>query len=178
MPEYIYRMTHCCLEEELIKSLEDVCQKMSKLELLIKVMRHHMEDTFQETELSKKFSNQAFIGLPYSKTVLNGLINVICQRMGNINRRNEMPLQGILVVWIFYVWGIDFMGPFSPSFGNYYILLAGDYVSKWVEATACPRNDANIMVGFIQINILSRFEPQGQSSVIRKSILQTNCLQK
>ena len=26
-----------------------------------------------------------------------------CQRMGNINRRNEMPLQGILVVQIFYV---------------------------------------------------------------------------
>ena len=46
-----------------------------------------------------------------------------CQRMGNINRRNEMPLQGILVVQIFDVWGIDFMGPFPPSFGNLYILL-------------------------------------------------------
>ena len=50
--------------------------------------------------------------------------------MGNINRRNEMPLQVILVVQIFYVWGIDFMGPFSPSFGNVYILLAVDYVFK------------------------------------------------
>ena len=29
------------------------------------------------------------------------------QRMGNISRRNEMPLQGILVVQIFDVWGID-----------------------------------------------------------------------
>ena len=77
--------------------------------------------------------------------------------MGNINRRNEMPLQGILVVQIFYVWGIDFMGPFPPSFGNQYILLAVDYVSKWVEAIACPRNDANTVVGFIQRNILSRF---------------------
>ena len=26
-----------------------------------------------------------------------------CQRMGNISKRNEMPLQGILVVQIFYV---------------------------------------------------------------------------
>ena len=77
--------------------------------------------------------------------------------MGNINRRNEMPLQGILVVQIFYVWGIDFMGHFPPSFGNQYILLAVDYVSKWVEAIVYPRNDANIMVGFIQRNILSRF---------------------
>ena len=77
--------------------------------------------------------------------------------MGNINRRNEMPLQGIMVVQIFYVWGIDFMGPFPPSFGNLYILLTVDYVSKWVEAIACPRNDANTVVGFIQRNILSKF---------------------
>ena len=81
-----------------------------------------------------------------------------CQRMGNINRRNEMPMQGILVVQIFYVWDIDFMGPFLPSFGNLYILLAVDYVSKWVEAIACPKNDANSVVGFIQRNFLSRYE--------------------
>ena len=85
-----------------------------------------------------------------------GLINK-CQRMGNISRRNEIPLQGILVVQIFYVWGIDFMGPFPSSFGNLYICLAMDYVSKWVEAIACPRNDASTVVGFIQRNILSRF---------------------
>ena len=80
-----------------------------------------------------------------------------CQRMGNISIRNEMPLQGILVVQIFDVWGIDFMGPFPSSFGNSYILIAVDYVSKWVEASACPRNDAITVVGFIQRNILSRF---------------------
>ena len=56
--------------------------------------------------------------------------------MGNINRRNELPLQGILVVHIFYVWGIDFMRPFPPSFGDIYVLLDVDYVSKWVEAIA------------------------------------------
>ena len=49
------------------------------------------------------------------------------------------------------------MGPFPPSFGNLYILLAVDYVSKWVEAITCPRNDSNTVVGFIQRNILSRF---------------------
>ena len=72
-----------------------------------------------------------------------------CQRMGNISRRNKMPLQGILMVHIFYVWGIDFMGPFPSSFGNIFILLAVDYVSKWVEATTCPRNDAITVLGFI-----------------------------
>ena len=61
------------------------------------------------------------------------------------------------MVQIFYVWGIDFIRLFPPSYGNQYILLVVDYVSKWVEEIACPRNDANIVVGFIQRNILSRF---------------------
>ena len=41
-----------------------------------------------------------------------------CQRLGNISRKNEMPLQGILVVQIFYLWRIDFMAHFLSSFGN------------------------------------------------------------
>ena len=49
------------------------------------------------------------------------------------------------------------MGPFPSSFGNLYILLVVDYVSKWVEAIACSRNAANTVVGFIQRNILSKF---------------------
>ena len=80
-----------------------------------------------------------------------------CQRMGNINRKNEMPLQGILVVHFFYVWGIDFMGPFPPSFRNLYIFLVVVYVSKWVEIVDYPINDANTIVRFIQRNILSRY---------------------
>ena len=68
-----------------------------------------------------------------------------------------MPLQGIMVVHIFYVWGIDFIGHFPLSFGNLYILLAVDYVSKWVEVIVCPQNDANTVIRFIQRNILTRF---------------------
>ena len=49
------------------------------------------------------------------------------------------------------------MGTFPSSFGNLYILLAVDYISKWVKAAACPKNDANIVVGFLQRNILSIF---------------------
>ena len=62
-----------------------------------------------------------------------------------------------MVAQIFDVWGIDFMGPFPSSFCNMYILLVVDYVSKWVEATACPKNDATTVVGIIQRNILSIF---------------------
>ena len=41
------------------------------------------------------------------------------------------------------------MGLFPSSFENLYILLAVDYVFKWVEAIVCPRNDANTVAGFI-----------------------------
>ena len=53
-----------------------------------------------------------------------------------------MPVNSMVEVEIFYVWGIDFMGPFPQSKENLYILVAIDYVSKWVEAIATPRNDA------------------------------------
>ncbi|KAL4281438.1 hypothetical protein GQ457_03G017890 [Hibiscus cannabinus] len=80
-----------------------------------------------------------------------------CQRTGNISRRNEMPLQNILEVELFDVWGINFMGPFLSSFGNLYILLGVDYVSKWVEAIATTHNDAKTVQRFIKKNIFTRF---------------------
>ncbi|GKG08056.1 reverse transcriptase domain-containing protein [Tanacetum coccineum] len=46
------------------------------------------------------------------------------------------------------MWGIDFMGPFPSSQGNKYILVAVDYLSKWVEAKALPTNDARVVVKF------------------------------
>ncbi|CAA7043645.1 unnamed protein product [Microthlaspi erraticum] len=56
-----------------------------------------------------------------------------------------MPQNFILEVEVFDVWGIDFMGPFPTSFGDQYILVAVDYVSKWVEAIASPTNDAQVV---------------------------------
>ncbi|KAL4297419.1 hypothetical protein GQ457_12G013240 [Hibiscus cannabinus] len=80
-----------------------------------------------------------------------------CQRTGNIFRRNEMSLQYILEVELFDVWGIDFMRPFPSSHDDLYILLAVDYVSKWVEAIATPRNDAQTVMKFLHKHIFTRF---------------------
>ena len=41
-----------------------------------------------------------------------------CQMVGRISKRNMMPLNPILEIELFDVWGIDFMGPFPNSFGN------------------------------------------------------------
>jgi hypothetical protein len=57
-----------------------------------------------------------------------------CQKLGYISKHHMMPLNLILVIGIFDYWGIDFMGPFPPSFGFLYILVVIDYVSKWIEA--------------------------------------------
>ncbi|GJU54892.1 reverse transcriptase domain-containing protein [Tanacetum coccineum] len=62
------------------------------------------------------------------------------QRQGKISQRDEMPQNVIQVYEIFDVWGINFMGPFLSSHGNKYILVAVDYLSKWVEAKALPTN--------------------------------------
>ncbi|VVA30993.1 PREDICTED: LOW QUALITY PROTEIN, partial [Prunus dulcis] len=80
-----------------------------------------------------------------------------CQKMGSISRRNEMPLNNILVVELFDVWGIDFMGPFPSSFGYIYILVAVDYVSKWVEATATRTNDHKVVLNFLKDMVFTRF---------------------
>ncbi|GJV14134.1 reverse transcriptase domain-containing protein [Tanacetum coccineum] len=69
---------------------------------------------------------------------------------------DEMPQNAIQVCEIFDVWGIDFMGPFPSSRGNKYILVAVNYLSKWVEAKALPTNDARVVVKFLK-SLFARF---------------------
>ncbi|GKA98312.1 reverse transcriptase domain-containing protein [Tanacetum coccineum] len=51
-----------------------------------------------------------------------------------------------MVCEIFDMWGIDFMGLFPSSRGKKYILVAVDYLSKWVEAKALPTNDVESLL--------------------------------
>nr|GFA36195.1 reverse transcriptase domain-containing protein [Tanacetum cinerariifolium] len=77
---------------------------------------------------------------------------------------DEMPQNSIQICEIFNVWGIDFMGPFPSSKGNKYILVAVDYLSKWVEAKALPTNDARVVVKFLK-SLFSRIPPQKSGQV-------------
>eukprot|EP00258_Populus_trichocarpa_P038852 XP_024454871.1 uncharacterized protein LOC112327201 [Populus trichocarpa] len=79
------------------------------------------------------------------------------QKLRSISKRHMMPLNPILVIEIFDCWGIDFMGLFSPSFGFVYILVAVDYVSKWIEAILSRHNDHKTVIKFLKENILSQF---------------------
>ncbi|GJZ81521.1 reverse transcriptase domain-containing protein [Tanacetum coccineum] len=48
------------------------------------------------------------------------------------------------------------MGSFPSSRGNKYILMAIDYLSKWVEAKALPTNDAQVLCKFLK-SFFARF---------------------
>ncbi|GJV29247.1 reverse transcriptase domain-containing protein [Tanacetum coccineum] len=87
-----------------------------------------------------------------------------CQRQGKISQRDKMPQNAIQVYEIFDVWGIDFMGPFSSSHGNKYILVAVDYLSKWVEVKGLPTNDARIVYG-VTHRLTTAYHPQTSGQV-------------
>ena len=80
-----------------------------------------------------------------------------CKRMGSISKHNEPPMNPIIEVELFDLWGMDFMGPFPSSSSHMYILLTVDYVSKWVEAIPTCTNDASVVVKFLRSHIFTRF---------------------
>jgi hypothetical protein len=57
-----------------------------------------------------------------------------CQKHDNINSKDAMPLTNNLQIELFDCWGIDYMAPFTKSGNHEFILVAVDYVSKWVKA--------------------------------------------
>lgn len=76
-----------------------------------------------------------------------------CQRVGNSSRKNEMSQALLLYFEIFDVWGIDFMGQFPNSHGYIYIILAVDYVSKWVEAKPTKTDDSKVVADFLKSHV-------------------------
>ncbi|GJX86605.1 reverse transcriptase domain-containing protein [Tanacetum coccineum] len=63
-----------------------------------------------------------------------------------------------------HVWGIDFMGTFPSSQGNKYILIAVDYLSKWVEVKELPTNDAQVVYE-VTHRLATAYHPQTSGQV-------------
>ena len=68
-----------------------------------------------------------------------------------------MLMRSILEVEIFDLWGIDFIGPFPPSDGKEYILVAVAYVSKWVKMIPTRTNDHQEGLRFVMGYIFAQY---------------------
>ena len=73
-----------------------------------------------------------------------------CQRMGRLGQSDEMPLQPQFFTEPFERWALDFIGPFHlESNKKAYILVATDYVTKWVETVDLPRATEEAVINFL-----------------------------
>jgi hypothetical protein len=74
-------------------------------------------------------------------------------------KKYVMPLHPIVVEELFSQWGLDVVGPINPnsSKGHMYILTATNYFTKWPEAVALKKVDAEELIKFLKDNILLRF---------------------
>jgi hypothetical protein len=78
-----------------------------------------------------------------------------CQRMGQPNHRDEIPLNPQVVLEPFERWSLDFAGPINPpSNQKVYILVYIDYMTKWVEAKALHRaTEEAILDSYLKISL-------------------------
>nr|GEU38818.1 reverse transcriptase domain-containing protein [Tanacetum cinerariifolium] len=108
---------------------------------------------------------------------LSLLVLVLCLGLTKISQRDEMPQNSIQVCEIFDVWSINFMGPFPSSRGNKYILVAVDYLSKWVEVKALLTNDTQVVCKFLK-NLFARCGTPDPLSVIEERTSAMTSLQR
>jgi len=81
-----------------------------------------------------------------------------CQRMGQPNHRDEMPLNPEVILEPFERWVLDFVGPINPpSNQRVYILVCIDYMTKWVEVKALIKANEKSVLTFLFEEIFVRF---------------------
>ena len=87
----------------------------------------------------------------FSKTCENYL------KLRSISKRHMMSLNPILVIEIFVCWGIDFIGPFPPSFDFFMHISRSRLCCKIDKCNSKSKHDHKTMIKFLKENILSRF---------------------
>ncbi|MCO5588022.1 hypothetical protein L7F22_041976 [Adiantum nelumboides] len=83
-----------------------------------------------------------------------------CQRTKTPRGRDDMPLRPMMGARAFSKWEIDFVGPIAPpAYKSHaqYIIVAIDYLTKWVEAKATTKNDSKTTAQFLYENIFTRY---------------------
>ncbi|CAN6547173.1 unnamed protein product [Malus baccata var. baccata] len=82
-----------------------------------------------------------------------------CQRHGPLQHIPSVPLNPVVKPWIFRGWAMDFIGKIylASSKGHTFIIVAINYFTKWVEASAVKTITSVAMKKFIETKILHRY---------------------
>ncbi|CAN6555683.1 unnamed protein product [Malus baccata var. baccata] len=83
-----------------------------------------------------------------------------CQRHGPLQHVPSVPLNPVVKPWPFRGWAMDFIGQIYPasSKGHTFIIVATDYFTKWVEASAVKSITSAVVKNFIENKILHSAE--------------------
>ena len=86
-----------------------------------------------------------------------------CATRKSSPQRNRGPLHTIKAGYPLQVVAVDILGPLTESDGgNSYILVAGDYFTKWMEAYAIPNMEAVTVARKLVDQMFCRFSPPDQ----------------
>lgn len=72
-------------------------------------------------------------------------------------KKDDMPLRPMMGTWAFAKWGLDFVGPIAFWTHAQYIIVATDYLTKWVEAKATVKADAKTTPQFLYEYVIVRY---------------------
>ena len=82
-----------------------------------------------------------------------------CQIFEGKRKVVSFPLNPISMEAPFQQWGLDFIGEINPfsSWKHDWILTTTNYFTKWIEATPTRRATEEVIMDFIENNIVARF---------------------
>ncbi|GJY99117.1 reverse transcriptase domain-containing protein [Tanacetum coccineum] len=152
-------------------SFTTTCQVLKKHKEAEDLATYHLSrfenphiEVLTETEITVKFSDEHLMVLksksnndePWYADFVNYIVGKVGIIVLILPQRRFTSLDFISVFKDANEYGLDFMGPFPQFRGNKYILVAVDYVFKWVKAQTLPTNNARVVVKFLR-SLFARF---------------------
>ncbi|GJR74432.1 reverse transcriptase domain-containing protein [Tanacetum coccineum] len=81
-----------------------------------------------------------------------------CQIHPLILRLPKTLMTPIMAPWPFYQWGMDILGPLSPTRrGAKFVIVAMNYFTKWIKAKPLVKITGKEVIRFVMDNIICKF---------------------